>query len=57
MRERLPSTRPVCLARPAFKSMFRPSIPMLYPCHTELGVPFSQLERDNSFMHDGKTWW
>ena len=31
-------------ARPTSKSMFRPqSIPMLYPCHTELGVPFSQL--------------
>ena len=44
-----PSVRPY--------SMFRPSIPILYPRHTELGVPFSQLQKHKSFMHDWKKWW
>ena len=55
------NTKSECLpslgARPASKSMFRPSIPILYPCHTELGVPFSQMQKHNSFMHDWKKWW
>ena len=42
---------------PACKSMLWPSIPMLYPCHAELGVPFSQLQKHNSFVHDWKKWW
>ena len=50
-RERLPS------ARPASKSIFRPSIPMLYHHHTNVGVPFSQLQKHMSFMHDWKKWW
>ena len=42
---------------PASTSMFRPSIPLLYPCHTDLGVPFSQLQKHKSFIHDWKKWW
>ena len=34
-----------------------PSIPMLYPCRTALGVPFSQLQKHKSFVHDWKKWW
>ena len=44
-------------ACPASKSMFRPSIPRLSPCHTELGVPSSQSQKHKSFMHDWKKWW
>ena len=51
-RECLPGAYP---ARPASKSLFRPSIPMLYPQHTGLGVPYSQKHK--SFMHDWKKWW
>ena len=39
------------------KSTFRPSIPMLYPRHTELGVPFPQLQENKAFMYDWKKWW
>ena len=52
-RERLPGVRAACLAS---KSMF-PSIRMLYPHHSKLGVPFSQLQKHKSFMHDWKKWW
>ena len=44
-------------ARPASKSMIWPSIPMLCPGQPELGVPFSQLQKHRSFMHDWKKWW
>ena len=50
-REHLPRVRP------ASRSMFQPSIPMLYPCHTELGVPFAQLQKHKSFVYDWKKWW
>ena len=42
----------VCPPRPASKSMLRPSTPLLYPRHTELGVPFSQLQRHKAFMKE-----
>ena len=48
---------PVHPPRPASKSMFRPFIPMLYLLHTELEMPFSQLQKHKSFMHDWKKWW
>ena len=35
------------LVRPASKSMSQPFVPVLYPRHTELGVPFSQLQQHN----------
>ena len=57
MRVCLPGAHPVRLVRPTSKSMFRPSIPMLYLRHTELGVPLSQLQKHKSFMHDWKKWW
>ena len=41
----------------ASKSMFRPSIPMLYPRHAQRAVPFSYLQELNSFMRDWKKWW
>ena len=44
-------------ACPASSSMFRPAIQMLYLHHTELGVPFSQVQKHKSFMHDWKKWW
>ena len=51
LRECLPN------ADPASKSMFQPSIPTLYPRHTELGAPFSQLQKHKSTMHGWKKWW
>ena len=33
------------------------AIPMLYPRHTELGVPFSQSQTHKSSIHDWKKWW
>ena len=57
MRDRLPGTCPALPARPASKSMFWPSIPMLYPRHTALGMPLAQLQQDKSSMHDWKKWW
>ena len=32
------------------------TIPMHYPGHTQLGVPFSQLQKRRSFMHDWMKW-
>ena len=37
--------------------MVRLSIPMLYSCRTELGVPFSQSQKHKSSIHDWKKWW
>ena len=45
---------PARWARPASESMFQPSIPMLYPHHTELGVPFSQLQQHKPLTQDWK---
>ena len=42
---------------PGIQSNIPAPIPMLYPCHTEHGVPFSQLQKHTSFMHDWKKWW
>ena len=43
------------LVRPASKSMFRPAIPMRYPRHTEFRVPFSQLQKHESFIMIGRS--
>ena len=50
MRERLLGVPGIQISVPAIY------IPMLCPSHTELGVPFSQLQKHKSLMHDWKKW-
>ena len=42
----------VCLGAPGIQINVLAIYPTALPRHTELGVPFSHLQKHNSFMHD-----